>query len=363
MLNILIPLSGESTFKVSKLNAFPRILTEVDGRLLIERAAEPFLNLHGAKKITVAVPQKESEKYQLGKVVALLGENINTCAINGDTQGAACSSLLAIESVELDKPLIISSFEQVLDFDINPHIQEFIAEDVDAGVLTFESIHPKWSYVKTDASGYVTQAAEKMPISKQAIAGVYYFKSAQLFMDSAKSMIRKGVKTNDSFFISPTLNEVILKEGVVKAIEINKQHYFHINDEHAFEAFESKVFEDKENFKSEIKKRTQVYIEAFDAKDIEKVASFFNFDFHLTDPSVSIKGKDEVVKYINDLFESQDVLSFVGNNIFVTDDLASIIEFELTLGEMVLVGVDVIQWNEHREMINMNAYLYEKTNG
>ncbi|MFS1510722.1 MULTISPECIES: nuclear transport factor 2 family protein [unclassified Vibrio] len=363
MLNILIPLSGKSTFNVSKLNAFPRILTEVDGRLLIERAAEPFLKLLGDKKIIVAVPQKESEEYQLNKVAALLGESIRTCAINGDTQGAACSALLAIESIELDKPLIISSFEQVLDFDINPYIQEFIDDGVDAGVFTFESIHPKWSYVKTDPNGYVTQAAEKMPISKNAIAGTYYFKTAQLFMDAAKSMIRKGVKTNDSFFISPTLNEVILKEGVVKAIEINRERYFHINDEHALEAFESKVVEDKEHQKLEIKKRTLAYIAAFSSKNIDKVASFFDSGFHLTDPSVSIKGKDQVVKYINDLFVSQDSLSFVGKNIFVTDELASIIEFELTLGDTLLVGTDVIQWNEHREMTIMNAYLYEKNNG
>ena len=363
MLNILIPLSGKSTFKVSKLNAFPRILTEVGGRLLIERAAAPFLNLSCETKITVAVPQEESDKYQLSKVTTLLGDNISTCAINGDTQGAACSALLAIESIELDKPLIISSFEQVLDFDINPHIQEFIDEDVDAGVLTFESIHPKWSYVKTDHNGHVTQAAEKMPISKRAIAGLYYFKSAQLFMDSAKSMIRKGVKTNDSFFISPTLNEVILNKGVVKAIEIDKEHYFHINDEHALEAFESKVVEDKEHLKSEIKKRTRAYVEAFDSMDIDKVADFFDSSFHLTDPSVSIKGKEQVVKYINELFVSQDSLSFVSKNILVTDELDSIIEFELTLGETLLVGTDVIQWNEHRGMINMNAYLYEKSNG
>jgi dTDP-glucose pyrophosphorylase len=363
MLNILIPLSGKSTFKVSKLNAFPRILTDVKGRLLIERAAEPFLNLNIENKLTVAVPQKESEKYQLSKVVSLLGNNISTCNINGDTQGAACSALLAIESVELDKPLIISSFEQVLDFDINSYIKEFMDEGVDAGVFTFESIHPKWSYVKTDSNGYVTQAAEKMPISKRAIAGVYYFKTAQLFMDSAKSMIRKSVKTNDSFFISPTLNEVILKEGVVKAIEINRDRYFHINDEHALEAFELKVVEDREHQKAEIKNKTLAYVEAFDSKDIDKVASFFDPSFHLTDPSVSIKGKGQVVKYINDLFVSQSALSFVSKNVFVTDELASIIEFELTLGDTLLVGTDVIQWNEHKEMTTMNAYLYEKNNG
>lgn len=363
MLNILIPLSGKSTFKVSKLNTFPRILTEVDGRLLIERAAEPFLNLNFEKKLTIAIPQKESEQYQLGKIAALLGDDISTCAINGDTQGAACSALLAIESVDLDEPLIITSFEQVLDFDINVHIQEFISDNVDAGVLTFESIHPKWSYVKTDGNGLVTQAAEKMPISKSAIAGVYYFKTARLFMESAKSMIRKGVKTNDCFFISPTLNEVILKEGVVKAIEIDREHYSHISDEHALEAFESKIIEEKEHFKLAIKKRAQEYVDAFNSKDIERVAKLLAPSFHLTDPTASIAGKADVIDYINDLFKAHDSFSFISENIHVTDDLVSVIEFELRLGETVFVGADVIQWNKSGEMISMYAYLYEKNNG
>lgn len=163
------------------------------------------------KKITVAFPQEEAGKYQLGKVIPLLGPDIQTCTINGNTQGSACSALLAIESLELSCPLIISSFEQVFDLDLNSYIQQFITDGVDAGVLTFEAIHPKWSFVKVNEDGFVTQAAEKMPISKHAIAGLYFFKTAQLFIDAAQSMIRKDIKTNDIFFISPTLNEIILK--------------------------------------------------------------------------------------------------------------------------------------------------------
>lgn len=363
MLNILIPLSGKSSFNVTKSKSFPKILTEVNGRLLIERAAEPFLNLNYNKQITIALPKQESQKFQLKKVAALLGESVSTCDINGDTQGAACSALLAIENVELDSPLIISSFEQVLDFDINPYIQEFINESVDAGIFTFESIHPKWSYVKTDSDGYVTQAAEKIPISKHAIAGLYYFKSARLFMEAAKEMIRKGVKTNDNFFISPTINEVILKEGVVKAIGINKDRYFHINDEHSLESFESKTIEDSEFQKTEIYKKTLAYVKAFDSKNLEEVSAFFDTNFKLKDPSVTIDGKDEVVKFITHLFNSHNNLSFKIVNVFVTDDLNSIIEFELTLDEKLLVGVDVIQWNENNYMTKMNAYLYEKNNG
>ncbi len=360
MINILIPLSGKNTFRINKKNEFPRILNEIDGKLLIERAAKPFIGLNFEKKITVAVPQAEAEKYQLNKVIQLLGNDIQTCAINGDTQGAVCSALLAIESLDLDSPLVISSFEQVFDFELTEIINDFVKSDVDAGVLTFEAIHPKWSFVKVDTNGNVIQAAEKMPISNQAIAGFYYFKSANLFVESAKKMIRKDVKTNGSFFISPTLNEIILNEGIVKAIEIDKNKYFHINDEHALDAYDSKISDDKTIRKDRVIQLTTEYVEAFNSKDLTKIQGMLADDFSLMDPSVSIRGKSDVVEYIKGIFSNDPNLVFKAKNISVTDDLTSIVEFELIFLDKVFLGIDVIKWNSRNTLSNMKAYIYEK---
>jgi len=363
MINILIPLSGKNTFETTSVNSFPRILNEIDGKLLIERSAKPFINLDLDKQITVALPQPESDKYKLNKVLSLLGSDIKNCAINGQTQGSVCSALLAMEELDLNSPLIISSFEQVIDFDITPNINMFIDEEVDAGVFTFEAMHPKWSYVKTDANGFVVQAAEKMPISNQAIAGLFYFKTAALFIESAKSMIRKDVKTNGSFFISPTLNEVILNEGKVKAIAIDKSKYFHVSDEHALESYEQKVLENNIKVKDIILQNTHDYAAAFDSKDIELVKSFFSEKFSLTDPAGTFLGKSVVTEYINGIFKAEPELSFLVKNIYVTDTYRSIIEFELYVGSKKLVGTDVIEWNQNYRMTKMNAYLYEVNNG
>ena len=359
MINILIPLAGKNTFKINEISTFPRVLNEVDGKLLIERAVEPFINLRMDKKITVAMPEKEAEKYQLNKVIPLLGPNIYTCPINGNTQGAACSALLAIESLNLDMPLVISSFEQVLELDLTPYIEKFIQEDVDAGVLTFEAIHPKWSFVKTDAQGYVTQAAEKMPISKQAIAGVYFFKTANCFIEAAKSMIRKDVKTNNSFYIAPSLNEIILQEGVVKAIEIDKSKYFHINDDHSLDVFENNIFDNKEQKKKKIKKKTKLYIDAFSGKNINKIEELMSVNFSLTDPNTKITGRKEVLEYLNKIFNKSNELHFLEKNIFITDDDQSIIEFTLKIDNQIFIGTDVIYWSKTQEMTSMDAYLYE----
>lgn len=360
MINILIPLAGKNTFKTNQANSFPRILNEVGGKLLVERAAESFVNLSFPKKLVVALPKEESEKYRLDKVLSLLSPDLELCNINGDTQGAACSALLAIENLELDKPLIISSFDQVLDFDLTPYVQRFLDDGVDAGVLTFDAIHPKWSYVNFDEKFNVFQAAEKTPISRHAVAGFYFFKSALNFVEAAKEMIRKDEKTNGLFFIAPVLNEIILKEGVVKATPIDKDRYYHINDEHALENFEEAIMSEQRTSLPKIQTLTEDYVKAFNNKDLEKVATFFAEDFVLTDPSTKVGGKENVLEYIQGIFNSVESLTFEAKNIIVSGERMSVIEFALSIDGSSLVGTDVIHWDNTGLMKVMDAYLYEK---
>jgi dTDP-glucose pyrophosphorylase len=363
MINILIPLAGKNTFQTDCTNTFPKILTDVGGKLLIERAAAPFTNIGLDKKIVIAIPKKESEEFRLNKVLPLLDADITICHINGETQGAACSALLAVESLILDAPLIISSFEQVLDFDLLPYIEDFIRNEVDAGVLTFEAIHPKWSYVKVCDQQWVKQAAEKIPISKNAIAGFYYFKTAKQFVSAAQAMIRKGVQTNGYFYIAPTLNEIILQEGKVKALPIDKTHYYHINDEHSLEIFEESIFAETHSGIENIAVLTEKYVEAFNSKNIENIKPFFAENFRLTDPTTTTVGINEAISYIDSIFKSVQSLEFKSKNVLVTSDKQSVIEFELVIDGTTFVGTDVIKWNGNHKMLIMNAYLYEKSNG
>lgn len=358
MLNILIPLAGESTFITSKSHAFPKILHDIGGKLLIERAAAPFVNLEQDKKIVIAVPKKQTVIYKLDKVLGLLDDSVEICEVNSDTRGAACSALLAIESLELDSPLVVSSFEQVLDVNLSNYLQEFVRKDAKAGVLTFESIHPKWSYVKSDAKGVVTQAAEKIPISNRAIAGLYYFKTARLFVESVKDMIRKDVTHNGTFYISNALNEVILNDGLVYAIPIDGSTYFHISDEHALDVYEQEIAKNGMGLMSKISARSQEYIKAFDSKDIGCIANLFSDEFLLKDPSVNLRGRNSAVAYVRELFNSADQLRFSEIRTLV-DGKRSVIEFELEIDGCHYLGTDVILWSDDYKMVSMDAYLYE----
>ena len=99
-------------------------------------------------------------------------------------------------------------------------------KDADAGVVVFKAVHPRWSFVQCDESGYVVESAEKKPISNLATAGVYYYKKADSFIEAAKRMILKGSHVNNIYYVCPVFNEMILdgKKIVVSEIEHTEYH-------------------------------------------------------------------------------------------------------------------------------------------
>lgn len=110
----------------------------------------------------------------------------------------------------------------------------------------------------------------------------------------------------------------------------------------------------------DIRKLTEGYVAAFDACDIDKLATYMAAEFELTDPEVTeLTPKNSVLSYINKLFEAHENLNFQPHSILVDGDLSAV-HFTLTLGTNVIDGVDVIKWKSGL-MIKMEAYLTPRT--
>ena len=105
-----------------------------------------------------------------------------------------------------------------------------------------------------------------------------------------------------------------------------------------------------------LKELTKKYIEAFDSKDLNKCAELFTEDFTLEDPVVKrIEGKDKVIKVIQGIFDSCTTLDFNAKNLY-QDNETTIIEFVLKLDDTILIGTDIIKW-ENNKMKELRAYL------
>lgn len=105
-----------------------------------------------------------------------------------------------------------------------------------------------------------------------------------------------------------------------------------------------------------LKELTKIYIEAFDTKDLQKCSELFREDFALEDPVLKrIEGKEDVLKAIENIFNSCKKLEFIAKNIYQENQM-TIIEFVLKLDDTVLTGIDIIEWEDER-MKELRAYL------
>ena len=114
--------------------------------------------------------------------------------------------MLAKKYINNDDPLIIANSDQYIDWNSSKALYDFNSKKLDGAILTFEAIHPKWSYAKCDEEGYVTEVAEKKVISKNATVGVYYWKKGLDYVSSAEQMIKKNIRINNEFYVCPVYN-------------------------------------------------------------------------------------------------------------------------------------------------------------
>lgn len=177
---------------------------------VVENLAAPW-----AKHLFVVSPE-DFATYDLSGMVSQLTPKW-AITLQTERKGAAHAVLLALEGQDLSQPLLIANCDQYLQWDAERFYSVAFQPEVDGLIPVFSSTHPKWSYVKLEGQR-VVQVAEKRVISKWATAGVYYWKSAQRFLDCAKAMMEDTSKqVNGEWYVCPVFNELVAQGGNVVA--------------------------------------------------------------------------------------------------------------------------------------------------
>ena len=218
-MNVLIPMAGAGS-RFQKIGyTFPKALIDINGKPMIQVVTE---NLNIDAHHIYIVQKSHYEKYNLKQLLSLISPGCSIVQVDGITEGAACTTLLAKKLIDNDEPLVISNSDQVLEWDSNQFMYSMIADEVEGGILTFKATHPKWSFVKLGEDGFVSKVAEKNPISDIATAGVYYWKKGADYVRYAEQMIAKDVRTNNEFYVCPVYNEACQDNKKIKVFHIEK---------------------------------------------------------------------------------------------------------------------------------------------
>ena len=218
-MNVLIPMAGAGSRFEQAGYTFPKPLIDVNGKPMIQRVVE---NINIDATHIFIVQKSHYEKYSLQHTLNLISPGCKIVQVDGVTEGAACTTLLAKEYINNDNPLVLANSDQYVDWDSSQYMYSCMTDDIDGSILTFNSTHPKWSYAKTNDQDFVTEVAEKKPISKNATVGIYFWKKGKDYVECAESMINKNIRVNNEFYVCPVYNEAILKHAKIKTFHIEK---------------------------------------------------------------------------------------------------------------------------------------------
>ena len=209
--NVLLPMAGAgSRFqKVGYKN--PKPLIDVSGKPMIRRVVEN-INIPDAHHIFIVQRDHIRDNPEIKQYLETCVKNVSIVEIDGLTEGAACTTLLAKSLIDNDEPLLICNADQWVDWDAN-HFVKFAAK-FDGAIPYFLSDSPKHSYSRVDFSTkLVVQVAEKQVISNLATVGIYYWKKGSQYVSCAERMIGRNIRFNNEFYICPVYNELIHHHG------------------------------------------------------------------------------------------------------------------------------------------------------
>jgi NDP-sugar pyrophosphorylase family protein len=247
MLKIIIPLAGSSELFINSGYHYPKPLIEINGKTMIEWVLANPSNIKRQHQFIFIIKEDDVIKFHLDNTLKLICPGCEIIKLKKSTSGGLCSVLMAIDKIKSEDSMLILNGDQVLDIDFNKVDEHWKFEDVEAGIVTFNSVHPRWSYARIE-NKEVVQTAEKNPISNQSIAGYYYFKSATKFFNAAFETIKNEVMFDESYYISPVINQFILYNYKSRNFTITKDQYHSFYSPQMLLEFERKQLKNNPNY-------------------------------------------------------------------------------------------------------------------
>ena len=222
MLNIVVPMAGLGSRFARAGYSLPKPLIPVHG--------VPMIRLVIAN-ITPSVPHRfificqnaHIAEFNLRETLSEWAPGSVTIGIDGLTEGAACTVLLARELIGDEQPLMIANSDQFVDCSIDAYLADMTTRNLDGLIMTMWADDPKWSYAALDGQGLATEVVEKKVISNHATVGIYNFAHGRDFVVAAEAMIAADERVNGEFYVAPVYNQMIAHGAKIGVYDIGRE--------------------------------------------------------------------------------------------------------------------------------------------
>lgn len=222
MLNIVIPMAGRGSRFATAGYTLPKPLIPVKNKPMIQVVVE---NLRpSVEHRFIFLCQKDHiTEFNLNHFLGEISKNSIVVPVDGITEGAACTVLLAEKYINSADPLMIANSDQYIDFNVNEYLKYEKDKNLDGLIMTMKANDPKWSYVGFDNQNRINQVVEKKVISDEATVGIYNFKHGSDFVNNANEMIRLNDRTNNEFYVAPVYNYMVKKGANLGVFNIGEE--------------------------------------------------------------------------------------------------------------------------------------------
>lgn len=205
----------------------PKYMLEAKGRSLFYHVVGGFKRYFDTQRFVFVIRRDSDTEHFINRECQALGlRDYTIVTLEAPTRGQAETVALALMKLDVDKTDSLTVFN--IDT-IRPDFTfptEFDVSAVDGYLEVFRGEGDNWSYV--EASNIkpfgVSRTTEKIPISDLCCTGLYYFKTAQIFVDAYTDLYNQF--QNDTIlkelYVAPMYNFLINSSRDIRYQLVNK---------------------------------------------------------------------------------------------------------------------------------------------
>ena len=240
-LHLIMPMGGKGS-RFSKYGyEFPEPLLEIKGKPFFYWATQSIAKFIEVQDITFVVLKEHIEKYQIDEKIKAYYPGAIIHVIPEVLNGAVLTCMEGVKEIKDDHPIVFNDCDHI--FRCRSFEQYISGEEdgVNGALLTFPSDSPKYSFLRLDENGNVTETVEKKVISDQAICGCYYFDGKETFLEASRQYLEHC--SYQEFFVSGVYNVMAQEHKIIKSFQTDFHVPFGVPEEYE-EAKESAFFEE-----------------------------------------------------------------------------------------------------------------------
>lgn len=158
-------------------------------------------------------------------------ERVSFVKLSKPTKGALATACVTLAQQPVSGAVIvIAAADTTIGERVLRKIDEFASRGYDLGVVCFENKNREghWSWVHSDNSTppKVTGVFEGEPQSGLATAGIFLFRSKDLFMSASGWVFKNNAARGGQFYTSAALNYALANGMEVKALRVDRRDIY-----------------------------------------------------------------------------------------------------------------------------------------